>query len=50
MKNIFAALALVVISVSTLYAGQPLQVPEPSSLILLISGVAGVAFWLRKRR
>jgi hypothetical protein len=53
MKTFFASLAVVLISVSTLYAGAPLpdgQLPEPSSLVLLLSGVGGVALWLRKRR
>jgi PEP-CTERM motif len=50
MKTFLAAFALVVVSVSTVYAGVSTSVPEPSSLILLISGVGGLAFWLRKRR
>jgi hypothetical protein len=53
MKTIFAALALVIVSVTILHAGGSPgggQVPEPSSLILLISGVGGLVFWLRKRR
>jgi hypothetical protein len=50
MKTLLTALALVVVSVNTLYAGVPQLVPEPSSLILLISGVGGLAFWLRRRR
>jgi PEP-CTERM motif-containing protein len=49
MKTFLTALALVVVSVSTVYAGVA-QVPEPSSLVLLISGVGGLAFWLRNRR
>jgi PEP-CTERM motif-containing protein len=51
MKTILTALVLVVVSVGSVYAGVSVpRVPEPSSLILLISGVGGLAFWLRKRR
>jgi hypothetical protein len=29
--------------------GQPRQIPNPGTLLLLTSGFAGLAWWLRKR-
>jgi hypothetical protein len=50
-KAFFAVIAMLVFSVTTVFAGTNVTpVPEPSSLLLLISGVGGLAFWLRKRR
>ena len=47
------ALALgVLLPVGAAYAGAPppdSQIPNPGTLLLLTSGLAGLAWWLRKR-
>ena len=56
MKKFLLALALSVISVSTLYAQAATEkpevgkLPEPSALVLGIAGISAVALWLRTRR
>jgi PEP-CTERM motif len=41
----------VLVPVGAAYAGspQPRPVPNPGTLVLLTSGLAGLAWWMRKR-
>jgi len=39
----------VLLPVGAAYAGEPRQIPNPGTLLLFTSGLAGLAWWLRKR-
>jgi len=38
----------VLLPVGVAYAGEARQIPNPGTLLLLTSGLAGLAWWLRK--
>jgi hypothetical protein len=44
------AFAVTVVDVGRAVAGKSKKVPEPTSLILLTTGLGGLGWWMRKRK